>query len=297
MKRNRKFLELALVASCLTLITSCNKDDGNDPVAPIASETSDTTSTSVAVPTNLAVTNITQNNADLSWLSAATSFELQVGGSTYAITGTSYTVVGLQPGMPYVWAVCAKTPNASDVAIGPGFTTTGDSPLEQGARVTFGTYTWIAAYAVAYVYDGEETTPAIVVEAYAANSYTGHDGQIEYPFVTFYLDGANTEGVYMYKKWTGLWVYDAEYYRKGYFNASEWAGIELKEGEAPRIMGDYWLNIETDSYLDITAIDDGKVSGMLVGSMMETAVYAKSGGKNYGVEVPLRVEFKDLPIE
>lgn len=67
------------------------------------------------VPTGLAVSNITQTTATLSWnaVNSATSYTVRFNGNEYAVNGTSANLTNLTAGTQYSWSVKAENANGS----------------------------------------------------------------------------------------------------------------------------------------------------------------------------------------
>ena len=76
-------------------------------------------------PTALAVSNITQTSADVSWNGTATGYEVRLnGGTPETVTATSKTLTGLTAGTAYTVEVRAVCASSQSVWVSTSFTTT-----------------------------------------------------------------------------------------------------------------------------------------------------------------------------
>ncbi|MDR3185149.1 MAG: fibronectin type III domain-containing protein [Prevotellaceae bacterium] len=267
-----------------------------------------TTNTPIPAPTNLSVTNITQTGAEFSWTGNANAYELKVGSSTYATTSSSCAVNNLQGSTMYFWQVRAQGDEGySDWAPGEVFITK-FSPFEEIADVTFGDYTWRAAYVLAeqgtYTTKSGTTLPFWQIIIASINA----EGDLTYPYAVLSLDGDTVVGRYSYN--------DVNYPEEGknydvkYYHEST---ITVQTPQGNYYVGDYWLNgnttttDDTPSYFEITAATSWTVpggqtkhlkwfSGKFEGTLLDTYTYLNSNQTDFGNPVHLEIELKEVPV-
>jgi hypothetical protein len=239
-------------------------------------------------PTDLVVSNIDRNTADFSWTGDATAYELQWGGNEFndpvVVTATSYTTENLLPGKLYSWRVRAKNGElVSEWADGEPFLTT-PNPSAVGAQVRFGNQTWSPAVYGALV-DFED--PYIGVELYSSDPNEWRS-EPEYPFLQFFVAG-NTTGEY--SETTGYepsYDYEVDYYHQDYIDIGE-----LFELGYSYIIGDYEIDADFPSSIEITAINASTISGTVNLTLYNIPAYLADETIN---NVPLTVYFFNLPV-
>ncbi|MEE0982540.1 MAG: fibronectin type III domain-containing protein, partial [Bacteroidales bacterium] len=98
-------------------------------------------------PTALAVSNITQTNADITWTGTATSYEFKLnGGTAEALTATTKSLTGLTANTQYTVEVRAVCEDQTSDWVTTTFTTL----AEQGGEVIAPTVTTLAATAITH---------------------------------------------------------------------------------------------------------------------------------------------------
>jgi hypothetical protein len=239
------------------------------------------------VPTGLNVTNIERNTADFSWTGSASSYELQWGGNEFndpvVVAATSHTVESLLPGKLYSWRVRAKSAETfSEWANGDPFLTT-PNPTQRGAQVRFGTYTWSAAVYRAIV-DFED--PYTGVELYSSDPNSWTNGP-EYPFFQFYVAGNTADDYSDANGYSPSYEYDVDYYHQSYLN--------IGDEEEPWITGDYWMDSDFPSSIEITEINAEKISGTVNLTLIDMITFISSDYETV-INVPLTVYFFNIPV-
>jgi hypothetical protein len=262
MKKISRLYGISLALCGLICFFSCDKNE---------TET-------LAVPTNLTVSSIIDKSAVLSWTSDATSFEIKVGNQTYTSSANSYALENLTPNTTYSWSVKAvKEDISSEWVNGPDFVT-------ERVVVTFGSQVWAAKTMLAIV-DFED--PYMQVQLFStegASSWQSME-EAEYPFFQFYLVG-NTVGEYDEAHgYAPPFSYDFDYYHQGYLN--------LGDEDDPYITGDYWVDTDFPSSIEITAINASTVSGTVNATLIDVMAFIID---DITTNVPLSVSFVDLPV-
>jgi hypothetical protein len=265
MKKISRLYGISLALCGLVCFFSCDKDEKKE------TET-------LAAPTNLTVSSVTDNSAVLSWTSDAASFEIKVGDQTHTSSVSSYALANLSPNTTYSWSVKAvKGDISSEWVNGPDFVT-------ERVVVTFGSQVWTAKTMLAIV-DFED--PYMQVQLYSTEDAFSWQSMadVEYPFFQFYLEG-NTVGEYDEAHgYAPPFSYDFDYYHQGY--------IDLGSEEEPYITGDYWVDTDFQSSIEITAINASTVSGTINATLIDVIAYLTD---ETITNVPLSVSFVDLPV-
>ena len=235
--------------------------------------------TSVGVPTNLTASSATSNSAVLSWTSDAPSFEIEVGSQTYTSSASSYTVKFLTSSTTYSWKVKAVNGEiSSEWATGSDFAT-GYSP----ATVTFGSQVWSANATLAIV-DFED--PYMQVQLYSTDPSSWESmNDVEYPFFQFFVLGNTVDNYSETNGYTPSYEYDVDYYHQTYIN--------FGDEEDPWYVGDYWLDSDFPSSINITAVNASTISGTVNLTLIDVYTYDLTGAI---INVPLSVAFADLPV-
>jgi hypothetical protein len=268
MKQLSKLFGISLALCGLVCFSSCNKDEEVE---------------TLAAPTILTASSVTDNSAVLSWTSDAPSFEIKVGSGTYTSSASSYNLEDLSPSTTYSWSVKAvKGAISSEWAEGPAFSTVAPIP---SATVTFGTQVW-SAKATRAIVDFED--PYMQVQLYSTeNSSLESMDDAEYPIFQFFVAGNTVNNYSDANGFTPSWDYDVDYYHQTY--------IDLGDEEEPWYVGDYWMDTDFPSSIDITAIDASTVSGTVNLTLMDIITFINSGYETV-INVPLSVAFVNLPV-
>jgi hypothetical protein len=237
----------------------------------------------LAAPTNLTVSSVTGNSAVLSWTSDATSFEIKVGDATYTSNANSYTLENLLQNTTYSWSVKAvKEDISSEWVNGPDFVT-------ERVVVTFGSQVWTAKATLAIV-DFEE--PYMQIQLFSTEDAFSWQSMAdaEYPFFQFYLLG-NTVGEYDEAHGYAPPIdYDFDYYHQSYIDVGELYGLDDEW-----ITGDYWVDIDFPSSIEITAINSSTISGIVNLTLMDIYTWVSSDYETI-INVPLTVYFFNLSV-
>ncbi|MDR0661084.1 MAG: hypothetical protein LBG19_09865 [Prevotellaceae bacterium] len=146
------------------------------------------------------------------------------------------------------------------------------------ATATFGTETWDAVSSFAYI-DNDEDDPAIAVKLYSTDY--NKEGK-QYPYLDFKLVG-NTVGIY--DVWISLGVdgnYDINYFEKNF--------IPVNEDEE---FGDWWVDEDFPRAIEITKIENSKISGIVNFTMIDIFALIDDG---VVINKELHVEFSDIPL-
>jgi hypothetical protein len=279
MKTKLRFLGLALTVCGLAFVASCSKDDdGNDD---------GNGDVQLAAPANLAVSNVTRNTADFAWaaVEGASSYELQWGrtelNEPVELTATSYTVESLLPGSDYQWQVRAKSAETfSAWATGATFTTEANPAPTVGAVIKFGDEPqWTAGYAYVEI-DDEYGDLWVDLYKHDPSDWASTE-DYEYPFLNFFVP-AEVGVTDIAESIDELWYYfDVNYYHQTYTVLSDYA------------FGDYYLDYGSEGTIEITAIDDEKVSGHVDVTVLDVVTADAGGAENY---VDLEITFFNLPF-
>jgi hypothetical protein len=265
MKKISRLYGISLALCGLICFSSCNKDE---------TET-------LATPTNLTVSSVTGNSAVLSWTSDATSFEIKVGDATYTSSANSYSLEDLSQNTTYSWSVKAvKGDISSEWVNGLDFVT-------DRVVVTFGDQVWSAKATLAIV-DFED--PYMQVQLFSTEDAFSWQSmaEAEYPFFQFYLLG-NTAGEYDEAHGYAPPIdYDFDYYHQNYIDVGALYGLDDEW-----ITGDYWVDTDFPSSIEITAINASTVSGTINATLIDVMAYMTD---ETIINVPLSVSFVDLPV-
>jgi len=260
MKRKLKLLTLGVAFFSLLGFFSCSGDD--DPTAP-------------AAPTELMASNITASSATLSWVASASaeSYEIALGAESFPTSAVIYNLTDLNPNTEYEWKVRAKAGDLySEWVVGTKFTTEAPAP---SAIVKFGDQTWdvVASYAEINYDD-----PLIYVELYSNDPEA--TGTVDFPFVTFAILG-NSVGVYDRQV-------DAFVAPDGNIDINYFENMALMEE-----WGDWWADPELENSIEITSIENSKISGTLNANIFDVMLYATEFEFDYKV---LEIEFSNIPL-
>jgi hypothetical protein len=232
-------------------------------------------------PTVLTASSITTTSAVLSWTSNATSFEIEVGGNTYPTTANSYTLTGLTPNTVYPWKVRAeKNTVISDWSSGSSFRT--NPTIPPSATVNFGNQSWKPNYMAAQYDD-----PYLTIGLYSndPNSWaTWND--VVYPFCEFWVVGNTADNYSESNGYAPSYEYDIDYFHQTFIDFF---------GDGSLIFGDYWMDVDFPSSINITAIDASTVSGTVNLTLLDLDTWMESDYETI-INVPLSITFANIPI-
>lgn len=115
MKNFSAYLKVSLGLFLLTGLCACDDDKPGPEPGP---------DVQIAAPTALAVSNITETSAVLTWEGTTTTYEVSVGTQTQTVNAKTFTATGLTAETQYTWKVRATDgTNFSEYATGQPFTT------------------------------------------------------------------------------------------------------------------------------------------------------------------------------
>jgi hypothetical protein len=262
-------------------------------------------------PTGLECKNITQTGAAFSWRPGvnAVSYELQVGADVYAVADTLYKAENLRPGAAYTWQVRAKLGDETFTAwaTGAGFTTEMPDAGLPGGTVTFGDTAWTVASGEARIsYD--ERNPYLEVRLFGTDFKAWGDFRpknFQYPWILFYVVGANTEGRYTDDVFGDDMSIDGAYYHKGFIDLNSLFGTakEDPDFDMHAIIGDYWVDVTVPPMMEFKSIapardKEGKVVTLVSGAFRCTVFETAPFINNEALlkKTDMKAEFQNLEI-
>jgi hypothetical protein len=294
MKRTSKFFLTAFALASVLLVSSCKKDEvvvppEEDTVTPTELSAQPEAGTGIAVY--------------LTWKSSASVFEVKLNAEGALISvpvedapdaqnGHGVTVtaaLGLKASTDYTWSVRAVTGenSYSEWVSGASFTTPAPAAA---AQVRFGEEgsplrkVWQAEAVFALV-DFED--PYIQVQLYSKDP-SGWESleDAEYPFFDFFVVGNTADDYSEENGYTPSYEYDVNYYHQRYLDYF---------GDGSYIFGDYWMDTDFPSSIEITSVNASTISGTVNLTLMDIFTFMESDYETI-INVPLSVTFVNLPV-
>ena len=267
----------------------------DDAYSEWASSSFTTAAAPLPAPTNLQVGNVTYYSAEFSWTGSASSYEFKLTGGnandpenyvdvTETLSATSYTYSLLNYSTSYTWQVRAKNAETySEWANGDGFITA-DRPTQRGAQISFGTYTW-SANAFGAIVDFED--PYTQVQLYSSDpSGWETTDDFEYPFFQFFVAGNTADTYSSTNGYTPSYDYDVDYFHQSFIDIY---------GDGSFITGDYWMDADFPSSIEITEISESAISGTVDLTLIDILTFIESEYETI-INVPLTITFLNIPV-